>query len=55
MSVAIPRLPASAGRAPLVSWTLTWATAHRVLGCVPDAGPQRRMAGRQAQQGHLAA
>ena len=31
MSVAIPDLPASAGRAPLASWTLTWATAHRVL------------------------
>ena len=31
MSVAIPARTASAERAPLVSWTLTWATARRVL------------------------
>jgi len=31
MSVAIPARTASADRAPLVSWTLTWATARRVL------------------------
>ena len=31
MSVATPDLTASAGRAPLISWTLTWATARRVL------------------------
>ena len=31
MSVAIPARTAPAERAPLVSWTLTWATARRVL------------------------
>jgi len=31
MSVAIPARTASAERAPLISWTLTWATARRVL------------------------
>ena len=31
MSIAIPARTASAERAPLVSWTLTWATARRVL------------------------
>ena len=31
MSVAIPARTASAERAPLVSWMLTWATARRVL------------------------
>jgi len=31
MSVAVPARTASAERAPLASWTLTWATARRVL------------------------